>query len=59
LTKGDESSKYVANLEKSLSDISEEVMRRNRNKMLSSVEHYITQEYTETIEKNLKRGELY
>jgi len=34
-------------------------MRKNRNKMLSSVETYINQEYTETIEKNLKKGDLY
>lgn len=27
--------------------------------MLNSVETYINQEYTDTIERNLKKGELY
>lgn len=46
-------------LEKNLSEISEEIMRKNRTKMLNSVETYINQEYVEIIERNLKKGELY
>ena len=42
-----------------LAELSKEILKKNKQKITGAVEKYLTQHYSESIEKNLKRGELY
>lgn len=56
---GDDIKKHVSHLQKLLSELSKEILKKNKQKITGAVEKYLSQQYTDTIEKNLKRGELY